>query len=359
MKKKEKKENTAILFLVLKEIIKKMRTADKLFDSLKPKLDFLGSYFDGLRVGHASEYDINVILKFPINYENIKLSTCNSFHDYTNIIMPSEFRRLAKIPETSNKGFMKTKLWCNKEYKLSVSKFRSWMQSVVDHALNTMPLENGIRVLVLQHKHKYRIFKKISGPAITLTVIKEDNSAIDVDLVPTFTFKLPKKPVDSKVCFTKVESTNIHTYFVVPKPNGDDFSWRLTFPFQERYYLKNNNNLKSVIRLIKHFRDIQGFTKLCSYFIKTLFLWQCVTMDNSYWTRNSMYYLVINMLHKLKDSLGNRDLRNFWCPDHNILEKIKPETCKNWHNRLNYILNDIECKQYSKPNVILNYFSKH
>lgn len=358
MRKKEKKENTTIVFSVLEKIITLLRASDKLFNSLNPKLDFLGSYFDGLRVGHPNEYDINVILKFPVDYKKIKLDSTHCFHDYTSVIMPSQFRRLLKTDEGSRTDFLKTQLWCNKGYKLSIFKFRAWMHSIVDHVLSKMPIEDGKRVIIINKKVKYRIFKNISGPAVTLTIMKEDDSIIDIDLVPTLKFKLPQKPVNSKVCFDKVEETKINTYFVVPKPNGDEFSWRLSFPFQERYHIKNKNNLKSALRIVKHFRDIQDFTKLCSYFIKVLFLWECANTDDMYWTNNSLSNLVFNMLYKLKHCLANRNIKNFWCPDHNIIEKIKPKTCECWHNRLSYILNDIKVKHHNDPFIIQKYFSK-
>ncbi|CAH2100160.1 unnamed protein product [Euphydryas editha] len=356
---REKKEHTSILFLVLKELIHIMRKSDQLFDSLRPTLDFLGSYFDRLRIGHPNEYDINIILKFPVNYDKIILDATNSPNDYTAIIMPSEFRRLSKIAATSNQGFAKTTSWCNREFKLSMIKFRSWMQRTVDVAVNSLPLEDGMRVLIVNKKHKYKLHTKLSGPANTITIIKDDNDVINVDLVPTFSFSLPTKPINSKVLFEKVESTKILRYFVVPKPNGDDYSWRLTFPFQERYFLKNSNNLKSTIRIIKHFRDIQGFTKLSSYFIKTLFFWECASNDKSYWCKNSLSFLVLNMLYKLKESLRKRNIPNFWCPSHNVLEKIKPVTCHHWHNRICHILKDIENRLKSDPNVILEYFVKN
>lgn len=358
LKEKEKKEYTRILFIVLEKLIHIMRKGDKLFDSLRPKLDFLGSYFDRLRIGQPNEYDINIILKFPINYDKIILDAANSSNDYTAIVMPSEFRRLSKIAATSNQGFAKTTSWCNKEFKLSVVKFRSWMQRTVDVAINSLPLEDGMRVLKVNNKYKYKLHTNLSGPANTITIVKDDNDVINIDLVPSFAFSLPKKPIHSKVLFTRVESTKILRYFVVPKPNSDDYSWRLAFPFQERYFLKNSNNLKSTIRIIKQFRDVQGFTKLSSYFIKTLFFWECASNDESYWCKNSLSFLVLKMLNKLKESLYNHNIPNFWCPSHNILEKIKPETCYHWHNRICHILTDIENRLKFDPNVVFDYFVK-
>ncbi|XP_023950456.2 cyclic GMP-AMP synthase-like receptor isoform X1 [Bicyclus anynana] len=355
MKKNEKKENTNILFSTLEQLLKMMRSTDKLFDSLRPRLDFLGSYFDRLRLSKPTEYDINVVLTFPINYGKIKLDASNCQNDYTAIVMPSEFRRLSLTPALSSQGFTKTHLWCDKNYRLSVTKFRSWMQSTVDNALNSLPLKDGYRILEIKNK-SFRLYSKTSGPANTITILKCDGSVIDVDLVPTFLFHLPTKPINSKVDFSKVESTNNRSYFVVPKPGNDDFSWRVSFPLQERQLLRDMNNLKGTIRLLKYFRDVQGFTKLSSYFIKTLFLWECEANEN-FWKNKSLSYLVLFMLKKLANCLEENRIRNYWCSSHNLLEKIKPSTCQNWYHRTSLILREIESIGARNPNIILKYFT--
>lgn len=356
MKKKDRKENTNILFAVLKELITIMRSCDNLFDKLRPKLDFLGSYFDGIRVGEPTEYDINVILSFPINYGKIKLDATNCEHDYTAVVMPSEFHRLSLTPSTAEQGFAKTRLWCDRNYRLSVTKFRAWMQSCVDHAISTLPMKNGHRILKVINKC-FALHSKTSGPANTITILKSDGSVIDIDLVPTFAFELPTKPINSKIDFSKVKSTNIQRYFIVPKPGNDDFSWRVSFPFQERYLLRDKNNLKGTIRLLKHFRDVQGFTKLSSYFIKTLFIWECEEQDEKFWKNNSLSFLVLRMLKKLKTCLEKNNIRNYWCPTNNLLEKIKIATCQNWYCRVSLIIREIESVGHRNPYIILDYFT--
>ncbi|KAJ8734176.1 hypothetical protein PYW07_014727 [Mythimna separata] len=143
IKPKDRRDNNSILYKVLHELLKIMRKCDNLFDSMNPKLEYLGSYFDGMRVGQPNEYDINVILTIHVNYSKISLDARETQNSYTSIIMPEEFRRLSNTPETATKGFKKTKFWCDRSYRMSVTNFRSWMQSVVDAALNTLPLENG------------------------------------------------------------------------------------------------------------------------------------------------------------------------------------------------------------------------
>lgn len=355
IKKQERINNNLILYTVLDELLKTMRHCDNLFNSMKPKLEYLGSYFDGLRVGQPTEYDINVILTIHVNYEKIVLVP--EKYAYVSIVMPEEFRRLSKMPITALKGFHKTENWCDTFYRLSVKYFRSWMQSVVDAALNQLPQQGNRRILKVKDR-SYEIAFKTSGPANTLSIHINKDYAIDIDLVPTLQFELPKMPASSKIDFDKVKHTNVLYYFAVPKPNDDDFSWRLAFPYQERFYTNYKNNLKSTLKLLKLFRDIQGFKMLASYFIKTLFLWEVVKNDEAFWSKNSLEFLILYMLGKLRDSLADNTIRNFWCPKHNLLEKIKPPTCQCWANRINNVINDIERNKVKNPKVVLKYFIK-
>lgn len=356
IQKQDKKNNNTILYSVLGEILKKMRSCDKLFSSLKPKLEYLGSYFDGLRVGRPTEYDINIVLTFYVNYDKIKLVSNKTKGAYASVIMPSEFRRLSKIPATATKGFKETELWCDASHRLSMQRFRSWMQKVVDTALKTLPVENGMKILKLNGK-SFQIASKTSGPAFTLTIIENSDNIIDIDLVPTLAFNLPKTPNNTKIDFDRVRMTNIKQYFAVPKPTDDDFSWRLAFPYQEKYYIYNKQNMKSAIKILKLLRDTQGFNKLASYYIKTIFLWEAVENTDSFWKTKSLSFLVIFMLKKLKTCLSNKLIKNFWCPDHNLLETIQAETCLNWSNRLSHIINDIESNKKNDPFVILQYLT--
>ncbi|XP_026725828.1 uncharacterized protein LOC113492539 isoform X1 [Trichoplusia ni] len=356
LKKKDIKNNNCILYEVLEKLLTLMRSCDNLFDSLNPKLEYLGSYFDGLRVGQPTEYDINVILTIHMDYSKIKLDAAEIQNGYTAIRMPAEFRRLSRTPDTVMKGFKKTELWCDNLFRLSVKKFREWMQSVVEAALNKLPSENGKRILKIRN-NDYKINFKVSGPANTITIHTDHDNVIDIDLVPTLMFQLPKRPNSSTIDFGKVQDSGYSYYFAVPKPTAHDYSWRLAFPYQERYYIKDKNNLKSTLKLLKQFRDVQGFNKLASYFIKTLFLWEVEDKGAIFWKKSSLTFLVFHMLKKLKECLEIGTIKNFWCPEHNLLEKIKIDTRRNWSNRVSNIINDMERNKLSNPQIVLKYFT--
>ncbi|KAM3966789.1 cyclic GMP-AMP synthase-like receptor [Aphomia sociella] len=356
IKKREKTYNNTIVRAVLQEVLEKMRAHDPLFNSMKPRLAYLGSYYDGLRVGHATEFDINIVLKLPINYKKIKLDATEMENAYTSVIMPSEFRRLCLNPLTADKGFKETEYWCDKSYRLSVKKFLSWVQSVVDTALSRFPKDNDKYLITINNK-VYKIISKLSGPANTITLIDND-VVIDIDLVPTFAFEYPKVPNNSQVYFSDEVFQKIRQYFIVPKPTDDEYGWRLAFPYQELFIMTGKNNLKSVVKLIKLLRDVQGFYKLSSYYIKTVFLWEVSRKPVTFWEK-PLSYLVIYMLKELRDQLKIRTVDNYWSPDHNLLEMIKYETCQNWCNRLTVIINEIEKHKQENPSIVKQFFIKH
>lgn len=69
--------NTFSLFIfikVVKTTINKLKSTDEVFEKLYSKLEYVGSYFDGLRVAKPTEFDLNLIMKIPCNYNQILVS---------------------------------------------------------------------------------------------------------------------------------------------------------------------------------------------------------------------------------------------------------------------------------------------
>ncbi|XP_004928771.2 uncharacterized protein LOC114247162 [Bombyx mandarina] len=355
IRKENKIMNNQILFKALNQLINTMKSKNGLFRNMKPKLEFLGSYFDGVRVKHPSEYDINLILTIPINYCKVSLEAAESQNGYTFVIMPSEFRRLSKTPQTTMKGFINTILWCDKNHRLSVKRFRSWIQSVIDIALGHLHDVNEYGFQ--ENRNAFQIQHRLSGPANTLT-LKNNDHVIDIDLVPSLSFMLPKIPNNSKIDLDKISATKINQYFVVPKPSNDDYSWRLAFPFQERFYIYNKYNLKSTLKIIKLLRDTQNLKTLSSYYIKTVFLWESFRTDENFWKSNALEFLVLHMLKRLNECLFTGKIANFWCKEHNLLENIKKETCKTWFNKLSIVINNIDRNKFVNPEIVYIYFTK-
>jgi hypothetical protein len=51
-----------------------MKNVDETFKLLYKQLHFVGSYYENLRVGEPSEFDINLELQLPMNTSDIKVS---------------------------------------------------------------------------------------------------------------------------------------------------------------------------------------------------------------------------------------------------------------------------------------------
>lgn len=47
------------------DVIEKMKCKSVLFKGLYDKLFYGGSYYDGLRVGHPEEFDLDLLLRLP------------------------------------------------------------------------------------------------------------------------------------------------------------------------------------------------------------------------------------------------------------------------------------------------------
>ena len=61
----EKKMKVMLVQFIKNDMISLMKKTDVLFNLLFQEIFHTGSYFDGLRVNNANEFDLNVLLKIP------------------------------------------------------------------------------------------------------------------------------------------------------------------------------------------------------------------------------------------------------------------------------------------------------
>lgn len=58
------------LFQVLDTFMLRMKSKDSLFNACFRKITYVGSYYEGLKVGMPEEFDLNIIIILPINYNS-------------------------------------------------------------------------------------------------------------------------------------------------------------------------------------------------------------------------------------------------------------------------------------------------
>uniref|UniRef100_A0A0K8SS74 Uncharacterized protein n=1 Tax=Lygus hesperus TaxID=30085 RepID=A0A0K8SS74_LYGHE len=320
----EKSSMIKITLEVLDELIKKMKEANKLFEWLYNKNRYVGSYFDGLRVKEATEFDIDVVLKMPIIYEKCKIRRTKAYPGSIDVNLSDAKLTGDKLTKHQNETEEIYK-WVDKDGYLSHRKVLKWWESVFSKL-------QGLTALVVNNKeYKITAFKK-SGPAMTAHISGE-NVDIDVDLVPVIEFPKTVSP-PHPIRWKDQEGV----WYIVPKPREDnEFLWRLSFPDQERKVMNGLNKLKMVNRFLKRMRDVFNWRPLASYYIKSIFLWEAherkEKKDEVFLNKN-LGYLFAYFLGKLQWYLERQTLPFFWDKEMNLFVKINRPTLEGFAGRI-------------------------
>ncbi|KAL4704888.1 hypothetical protein ACJJTC_018505 [Scirpophaga incertulas] len=333
------------VFKSVYQIVKsKMSDKCNYFKKYSTQFVYAGSVYDALKVSRLDEFDIDIIIRLPINQlDEGKLGVIleNDQPGYVKMRIYDGFDNLDKQPEWE-KCHVVTKDWRDASKYFLQNKFRFWLQKIVQTALNDLNREvtvNGV---------KYLLTYRESGPAYTLNIRNspdEPSFNLDVDLVPAIKFTLPRWPQG----YRRIENSQIKDWLVVPKPNKavkedtlKNRCWRLSFQEFEREMMKDCNQLKTTIRLVKKLRDALGMKAIASYYIKTLFLWKIDGNDKKYW-QTKISLLFQTMVKELYDAIEKKNIPYFWHKDNNLIEGLKVSHQSIYLIKLGGVLKSLEC----------------
>lgn len=198
----------------------------------------------------------------------------------------------------------------NNKKQLLEDKLNSFLESIMTQTLNKMgnQIEVAGRISHLQYKK--------CGPAHTIFV--KGSCKYSVDFVPAIRLSAAQVVLAPE---QRIHFGETLYWDAIPKPmkpaKTDNTSFTSSFYEAERRLLYDKQFLKPAIRLMKQNRNVKNKANLKSYHIKTLFLWQVIQQDPSYWS-NSPKDIFIEMLGKLADSLAltpkKGKLPFFWDP---------------------------------------------
>ncbi|XP_041976146.1 uncharacterized protein LOC121730961 isoform X2 [Aricia agestis] len=336
------KRSQEVFKCVFDQIKKNMEKQCNYFKKYASQVTYGGSVSDGIKVGRLDEFDMDIVIRLPVSYGD---------GDDGIIVEPDRpgFVRLKihgfdhldkqKDWESSHKV---TRDWRDTNKYLLQNKFRFWLNSVVQKALNDMDYKAtvGGKTYILKYKS--------SGPAYTLLVRNspgEEAFVLDIDLVPVIRFILPRWPPG----YRKPRGHRCTEWFVVPKPNKAESNaelqnraWRLSFQDFEREMIKDCKNLKFTIRLLKKLRDAQGMKPIASYYIKTLFLWKIEETNNKRYWETKLSVLFRDMVQKLHDAIQNKNIPYFWDQRNNLIENLKPSLQAMYVEKLSTVLESID-----------------
>lgn len=214
----------------------------------------------------------------------------------------------------------------NNKKQLLEDKLNSFLESIMTQTLNKMgnQIEVAGRISHLQYKK--------CGPAHTIFV--KGSCKYSVDFVPAIRLSAAQVVLAPE---QRIHFGETLYWDAIPKPmkpaKTDNTSFTSSFYEAERRLLYDKQFLKPAIRLMKQNRNVKNKANLKSYHIKTLFLWQVIQQDASYWSNSpkdifievnddfvmsTANVLSLQMLGKLADSLAltpkKGKLPFFWDP---------------------------------------------
>ncbi|CAH0699696.1 unnamed protein product [Spodoptera exigua] len=353
---------------IFQAVHKKMKEVDPYYQKYSSTVQCCGSHFDNLRIDKPDEFDMDIVIGLPIN---IKVDPFNSDNSdiileakspgYVQLKMGVQFQRL---PMRDKEEWLINKTayeWKDESNYLLRSKFCDWFKSVVNKALNKFECTSNGRPVYYVEGVRYVIDKSESGPAMTLLISNSSrNFKLDVDLVPCFKFPENRWPI-SKSYRAIPPRCKKDYWMVVGKPNkgsqcsyDQSRSWRIALHNQERELMHHSYNLRQAIRLIKKLRDSLQMKKIASYYIKTLFYWEVMEINNpDYWQKNSPATLFKQMVGKLHQALVERNIPYFWNKQNNLIGTVPSQILANYEAKLRPLLEILE--QPSQYKLVAKY----
>ncbi|XP_035729325.1 cyclic GMP-AMP synthase-like isoform X2 [Vespa mandarinia] len=338
----EKKATNEYLHQVIDGILEKMKEG-AFFKKVFKRILFVGSYYKGTKIGVPEEFDINIIIKLPINYEFVEIELCEH---------PGFIKIYSGLKQNELTCDVKTdrvlKSLLDQDMYIDQKKFRGWMEGILSNTIQKLPLIKNKYLFNIQNTiYMIRITK--SGPAFTFEVELPNGKTINVDLVPVLEFS-------KSVPFINYNLKQ--NWLAVPKCFQTNFKirhscWRACFYEQEKEILSKNGQIKPIIRLMKKLRDTENWKNIASYYIETIALRQLLYNKNF---GNISYTLsFMEMLTYMHTTLINKYLPYYWNKELNLLCNLNPEEITNISNRLGRIINKIYTSIKDDPYIIAFY----
>ncbi|KAH8253842.1 hypothetical protein KR032_007085 [Drosophila birchii] len=288
-----------------------------------------GGYGDNVKVGTPDEFDLVIHLQFPEN-DNI-IVTADRSRPGNVILDMTRVMQILSNQEHNKTVFQLLQKIVNRKQQLLEDKLQSLLQGLMTQAL--LKMGNQIEVNGVVSPLKY----KRCGPAHTIEV--KGRYVYSVDFVPAIKLS-PNQNVLAPEQRRHFGATA--SWDAIPKPikppQPENVSFRASYYDAEKKLIHGKNNLKNAIRLLKQHRNTKSnMTNLKSYFIKTLFLWEVIRQDASYWQKSNSE-LLIEMLTKLADVLslsnarGKGKLLFFWDPKLDMIADLDNNQRKDLFN---------------------------
>jgi len=294
LKKKQFTKAKELIHHFVEKVLIPSFQKDKIFNEIYRGVEYTGSFFDGLRITNANEFDVNIVLEVP----------------FPNYIIEDDIpgHAFIRVYNNPNHGFMK-------DDKIDGSLVLDWLKGLLYKTLHNEKYQ------FIWKGDFYSIGNSQSGPAMTL-LVKSSDIVFDVDLVPVF---------------KHINQTGV---YLVPKHplNRGSHIWRLSYPKRERNLLQGKKIAKQTIKFLKRVRDVTDMKILSSYYIKTVILHK-LRQDSDSYSMKDLPTFLYESTELLIEYLEANFLPFYFDLSYNLFEKINISTCINISNRLKKMIN--------------------
>jgi len=329
----EKQENVKLVLDSMRRLVDLMKLEDALFACLYQETAYSGSYWDGLRVKEATEFDLNIVLKLPCQF---KMEKGRPAYARLYLDKPSLNQLIERTHPCYQHSDKLAKLF-QPDHTTNPSKWflmpnlvRSWVESLIDRTVNKAKVQG--------------VFERFSGvsksgPAFTFEF--HQGKTVDVDFVPSIYVPSCENFLQNNGFTTAWDMIKDRgdwkrkRFGLIPKPvsphttAGETLTdkkvlrdWRLDFKDLEKDLITDQR--KPVIKLLKAFRDHnEPMMGLHSYALKMLVInlsndKKALTFREA--TRGNDFILA---LEYLLQCLTNERIPSYWNHNHSVIEKLK------------------------------------
>ncbi|ALC43364.1 CG7194, partial [Drosophila busckii] len=286
--------------LLVNELMEDLQKKDELFRQAFNGMSLTGSYLDRVKLISPDEFDMHIKLKFPFQ-----------------VTPERDYQR---------SGFV----------FLKVNGYSSH-PAVVNGYVNRKALQQWLRQ-AFQAVFSWYTQLRIAGEIYNLNyefqgygcahtiVATSERRTISFDFVPAFEYTYNDWPLSAPPVSGQVRGS--WPWFAVPqgKAPNDERTFMVCAPQWEREMMKDNYNLKNVLRLMKALRDNykDEMQHLSSYMLKTVLLLELDKRTTQFWQQD-MATILICMWSKLLVYLVGLNLPFFFSPGCNHFDRLKAD----------------------------------
>ncbi|CAH2050952.1 unnamed protein product, partial [Iphiclides podalirius] len=329
-----------------------MKQVDPYYERYSSAIKFAGSHYDRLRINKPDEYDLVIGINVPVNMKEgiggaSDIAIEPTHPGYVQLRAGVQYQKLLVRDGADCVVNRTAHHWLDERNYITRSKFADWFKGVVNKALARLSPNESNRPCIEIAGVLYQIRTTEGGPALTLVIEDTREFKLDVDLVPALIFPDSRWPVAGYRAIPP--ACHVGTWILVPKPNKHGYtvhderrSWRIGLQEQERKLIHNSYNLRLTNKLLKKLRDSRGMTKIASYYIKTLFLWEREGSDERFWCRNDLTTLFKHMLRKFHNALVEGRISYFWNRRYNLIGHVSKQVLNGYANIVANFLRELE-----------------